>query len=702
MDAENPQLRLSIVGVVVISLIAALFARMWFLQVLDQQEFEAASAENRLREIHVEGPRGRILDRDGQVLVDNAVSIVVGLDRTALRNLGADDRADVLARLADDLTAMGYPSQVVEMEARIDDARYGPLDLVPVAEGVDEAVEQYLLEQHDRFPGVRVERRSVRYYPHGSLAAHVLGYVGEINEEQLIELAGAEKPYETGDTIGKAGVEASYEDDLRGVPGTRTVEVNAEGDFLGVVEETPPIPGHDVWLSIDLELQQHAEATLAQVIGERRSTSDDLGMYKVPQGSAVVIDPRNGQVLAMASNPTYDPTDLVNGISTELWDQLNDEASGLPFNNWAMQGTWAPGSTFKLVTAYAGLKAGLITPQTGIHDANGNYTVRNCTYRCDFGSPDGAPVGTFRLAQALAVSSDYYFYKIGDDLWQDRGVYGETALQEAAGLFGFGERTGIDLPGENSGAMPTEADLREAYAARPDLFQEEPNWRAGDNVLTAIGQGYTLVTPLQLANAYATFANGGTRYVPHVALRITQPTSLTVAANEPTNFTVISEIAPEVVVTVPFMPGEHEAMVAGFQGVTTDQRGTARGAFNANETPWPVASKTGTAQVDGKQDTSVYAAYGPAYGPEYPPAYTAAAILPESGNGGAASAPLVLRILQRADESLATVTSPPPPLPPPTLPPPPDDATTTTSGVPDEGSTAGAADGTVASDDGED
>ena len=458
MDTESKQLRLSAVGIVAISLFLALFVRLWFLQGIDRQEFEAASVSNRLRVIHEEAPRGRILDRNGKVLVDNRTSIVVALDREPLRKMEPDERSEMFVDLADTLVSFGVPAKVTDIEKAYDDKRYAPQAYVPVAEDVTEDVEIYLAERGDRFPGVVVERKAVRVYPYGNTAVHLLGYVGEINEDELVARGGtvpgtegattttvAEddmvevpdgKEYELGDSIGKTGVERSYEGDLRGVPGKRTIEVNAQGDLVDVVSLDPPEAGDDIWLTIDVDLQAHAERLLEAKIQSLRGqlVTDRVGdtargvvRLNAPQGSVVIQNPANGEINAMASYPDYDPTSVVNGISQDLWTVLNDPNSGQPLVNWALQGTYAPGSTFKLFTAVAAQRTGLLPGGDEVVNDPGYYNVENCTGEtCEVQNAGRTPHGAVNLAESMTVSSDVYYYRIADKFWNRRGEFGET------------------------------------------------------------------------------------------------------------------------------------------------------------------------------------------------------------------------------------------------------------------------------------
>lgn len=675
VDTESKQVRLSAVGIVAISLFLALFVRLWFLQGIDRQEFEAASVSNRLRVIHEEAPRGRILDRNGKVLVDNRTSIVVALDREPLRKLEADERADMFVDLADTLVSFGVPAKVSDIEKAYDDKRYAPQAYVPVAEDVNEDVEIYLAERSDRFPGVVVERKAVRVYPYGKTAVHLLGYVGEINEDELVARGGTVpgtegtttttvaaddvvevpdgKEYELGDSIGKTGVERSYEGDLRGVPGKRTIEVNAQGDLVDVVSLDPPEAGDDIWLTIDIDVQAHAERLLAAKIQSLRGqlVTDRVGdtargvvRLNAPQGSVVIENPTNGEILAMASYPDYDPTSVVNGISQDLWNVLNDPNSGQPLVNWALQGTYAPGSTFKLFTAVAAQRTGLLPGGDEVVNDPGYYNVENCTGEtCEIQNAGRTAHGAVNLAESMTVSSDVYYYRIADKFWNRRGEFGETPIQDVAAEFGMGEKSGIELPGENRGRLPTPQQRKEAYEARPDLFLTG-DWQSGDNINMSIGQGDVLATPLQLADAYSTFANGGTRYQPQVVTRVTRTLDPTKPPGELGNYELVRQIDPTVKANVTMDPAHYQKLWSGFLGVTQNAAGTAAAPWNASPTAWPMAGKTGTAQVNKKADTALFVGWGPAQ-PGVAPQYTISVVIPEAGFGGTVAAPLAFRIL---------------------------------------------------------
>jgi penicillin-binding protein 2 len=660
--------RLSIVGIVCISLFGALLARLWYLQLIDSHDFEVAAPSVHLRTIHEQGPRGRILDRNGKVLVDNRVTKIIGLDRQPIRKLPAEERTELFRRLAQTLTEFGIPTKAPAIEKLYDDKRYGPLELVPIATDVDNPdLEVYLGEHHLEFPGVEVRRRTVRTYPYGSLAAHIVGYVGQINEAELAakqkELGKPgrtaasrdAKTYKPGDEIGKAGVEASYEDVLRGVPSDKTIQVDARGDYLATVKESTPRPGDDIWLTIDADLQAYAEQLLRNQLDALRGTIEPSTgkVRRVPQGSVVITNPQTGEILAMASYPTYDPSQLVNGIDSELWRRLNDKAAGQPLFNWALQGTYAPGSTFKLFSALAALETGFLGPGRETYVDRGSYTVKNCKGgKCTFRNAGGARYGTVNVTRSLTVSSDVFYYWIADQLWQQRATYGDQPIQDMASRFGIGARTGVRLPGESRGRLPTPTLMRQLHEQRPDVFPRG-SWYSGDNLLTAIGQGDVLVTPLQLVNAYATFANGGNHLVPQIVLKVTRPADLGYSPSDPANLTVQSFTTPQSTGKIEFPGDSYAKLAAGLNGVVQSPAGTAHRAWSASRTAWPMAGKTGTAQVTGKADTSVFVGYGPT---DRPPEYAIAVILPEAGFGGDVAAPLAFRIMKAVSEGTVPVT----------------------------------------------
>jgi penicillin-binding protein 2 len=613
---DATRMRLTIVGVVVVCLFASLFARLWYLQVINEPQAQAAAQNNGVRLVYDEAPRGRILDRNGNVLVDNRISEEITISRdTAARE------TDVVNRLAALLGAS--PDS---LKRRLQDKRYSPYVPVPVAQDVDTAKIIYIREHQESFPGVDAKAVAERTYPSGMVAANILGYIGQISDQ---EYATRKKlGYQSDDQIGQSGVEAAYEDALRGQPGVTKLQVDSKGRVIGVLGSQVPVQGHDVWLSIDINVQKLAEESLAQGLASARANTDKPtggpGIhYAAPAGAAVVMDPRDGTVLALATNPTYNPADFINGISPAKFNAYLADPNH-PLDDRTIQGQYAPGSTFKLATAIAGLQAGIINPSFVFNDRGflqvGNSKVFNDNHQA---------YGPVNLSRALTVSSDAYFYNVGATFWNGRGRYGQDGLQAVARQLGLGATTGIALPNETAGRMPDPASRAREHAANPRSFPEG-QWFTGDSVNTAIGQGEVAVTPLQLANAYATFANGGTLWEPRIALKITDQAGHLIQ-------TLTS--LPRGRVDLP--PQWRNPMLAGFKGVVADRSGTASAAFSGFPlSQFPVAGKTGTAQVTGKQPTSVFASFAPADSPQY----VVDAFLEQSGYGASAAAPTVRRI----------------------------------------------------------
>ena len=364
-------LRMRVFAFIALVLFGGLVARLWYLQGLEAQreELQQRAQTNVLEEVYEEAPRGRILDRNGRVIVDNKVVEVVTIDRGIVDDLDPVQRDEMFLRLAIAISRSGRLTKVGDIVDQYGDRSYGPFERVPVAVDVNPELLVFLGERQDQFPGVNVVQRTVRSYPYGTTAAHLLGYVGPITRtewqarNQLIDPDDPDaKTYQLNHEIGKTGVELIFEDELRGVPGTRFIEVDASRKVVREYDYVPPVPGNDVWLSIDLDLQALAEQELTTGLAAARSRTPQEGAPPnvAAAGSVVAIDPRNGDLLAMASFPTYEPADFVNGITATQFRELTSEDNFSPILNRAIQGTYAPGSTFKLITALAALQEGVL------------------------------------------------------------------------------------------------------------------------------------------------------------------------------------------------------------------------------------------------------------------------------------------------------------------------------------------------------
>lgn len=660
LDTRSSRLRMSVLGAVAIALFAALFARVWFLQVVSEQEFAQQASDNRVREIIEQAPRGRILDVKGRVLVDNRPSIVVTIDKEALiqAGLGAEERAELFLRLATEISASGRLTKVADIEAAFESNRYGPFAEVPVVRDISEELQVYLAEFAHEFPGVNTDVVTVREYPYGNLAAHVLGYVGPLNERELAAVAGKAKTYQPNDEIGKGGVEAFFEDQLRGTPGRRVVEVDKFNNILEVREETPPQAGSDLRLTIDIDVQALVEQELRLGLERARQQPieyDVLGIieFTAPAGAMVLIDPRDGAVRAMASYPTFDPGAFVNGISAAEFEELNAADSDFPLLNRAIQGEYAPGSTFKPFSAYAALDTGMIGSRGALPNVRspwldeGVFWIPGCDVdSCRFQNAGAEAYGPVDLPRSLKVSSDTYYYNLAYNFDVRRG-FDQDAIQQAAIEFGFGSPTGITLPNERAGFMPTPESLKER-------FPDGNPWTTGMTINTSIGQGDVVATPVQIANAYATIANGGLHFAPGLADAVLDP--ITGEVEQRYRPRLLNEVYFPAEFRDPIMEGLVGA-VAESDG--TDDAGTATLAFQSVGFPlatWPVAGKTGTSEKLGPNgvplaDFAMFAGFGPVEDPQW----VGTVILEEAGFGGNYAAPVFAAVMN----AIATGTVPP-------------------------------------------
>ena len=644
MEAHSPRLRLSIIAVVVISLFGALFARMWYLQVMVATRYQIQATADRVRTVQIEAPRGLIYDDRHRLLVGNRTSLVVTMDPVALSRLTQKETDDLELRVATELTDAGVPTKVKQIQQDLIDKNVNHLQPIPIAIDVPDDVELYFAERAGEYPGVAVQRESVRRYPYGSLAANVLGYVARISDTELKQKQGGPtptrkvaKPYQADSEIGKTGIEAAYEDELRGTPGIERIEVDAQNNPVRVLSETPPIPGDDIQLTLDIDAQRSAETALAQELAIRKGKTEGGNVLAAPAGSVVALNPNTGGVIAMATYPTYNPADFVNGISSAEYAQLTENGdTNNPLINRATQGQYAPGSTFKLVTAISALQHGLITSNTW-YDDTGGFTTPGCTgvaAGCFKRNSGGEVLGEVNLPLAITKSSDAYFYRLGYLFYSNSNIYGPSALHDTAVSLGLARPTGIPIGNESIGFIPDHATELQRHREAPKAFNGQ--WYPGDSENAAIGQGDVLVTPLQLANAYNTFANHGTLYEPQVVEKILKPGG---NPNRPAD--VVLAVRPVVRGRVSLPPDVYDPILQGLQGVVGQPGGTATAAFAGFDlTHWPLAGKTGTAQVYGKGDTSLFASFGPVGAPRY----TVVAVLEESGFGADAAAPVVRHV----------------------------------------------------------
>jgi penicillin-binding protein 2 len=586
--------RIAVLGGVAVALFAILFFRLWNLQVLSGDKYLVEAKNNRTREFKVIAPRGDILDRDGNVLVDNRTSLALQLNTQKLPHDPAAERAE-LARLGElvHMSLLKVRRTIREGEAV---AAGAPVTL---RRDVGYDLVYYLEENQRRFPGVAIQRVFVRHYPNGSRAAHVLGSVGEVSEAELKEPPF--KHLEPGDEVGKGGVEYTYDRYLRGRSGLTRIQVNALGQPTpgGQLVSTAPVPGDNLVLTIDPKVQAAGEEALAS-----------RGL----PGGFVTMNVNNGQILGLGSFPTYDPSVFTRPKTQKQVDALYRDPVLAPLTDRATEGLYPTGSAFKIITALAALEGGVITPSTTIVDG-GELTVGGQTFH----NAGEASYGPLTLVPALQVSSDVFFYTLGLRMW-DTGQ-----LQEWAHKLGIGRPTGLDIPGSAEGLLPSRK-------WRDDLYKEgetERPWSAGDNIQLATGQGDLQTNPLQMAIAYAALGNGGRIVTPHVALEVED------AAGR-----VLKEFDPPARRKVQIDPAYRSAILEGLHEAAQVAPGTAAGIFGGF--PVPVAGKTGTAERPGHADQSWFAILAPYLDPRIVTIVT----IEEGGFGAESAAPAALQILE--------------------------------------------------------
>ncbi len=591
-EARELRNRFQVVFIVVIAVFTLILFRLWYLQIIRGDRFRNLSESNRVRVRVVTAPRGIIYDAKGRILVDNRPAFDVKLVPEDVQSL-----PEAVARVG---RLLGLSDE--EIEDRLAKARGQPPWRPILIKGDVSRDEVALVETRKLdLPGVFIDVDQRRAYRYGRLAAHLLGYMGEISDAEL------KRPeyqdYRQGEFIGKVGVERRYEADLRGVHGQKHIEVDAAGREVNFLREIPAIPGKDVYLTIDLDLQLAAEEAM-----------------KDKAGAVIAIDPRNGDVLAMVSAPAFDPDVFARGITQAEWLALTRDPRK-PLNNKGIQGSYPPGSTFKPIVAAAALQARVVGPRTPV-ECTGGFFFGGRVFR-DW-KPGGH--GTVTLYDSLVQSCDVYYYRLGDRLGIDR------IAEEALGM-GLGRPTGIELEGEKAGVVPSTAWKRERL--------KQP-WYPGETISVAIGQGYVTVTPIQLVNAYASLANGGRLWKPQVVRKVVD-----------LDGTVVRERQPQLIGLTPTTAESRAAIVEGLVGVLEDRRGTA---YSQRIKDIRVAGKTGTAQVGKlysvKQEQSIPwflrdHAWFVAFSPDKDAEIAVVTLVENGGHGGSAAAPVVRRVIER-------------------------------------------------------
>ncbi len=587
-------LRIAVIGGVAVALFAVLFFRLWNLQVIDGDDYLAEAQNNRTREYKVIAPRGDILDRDGNLIVDNRTSLALSVDTSKL----PEDEAAANKKLKEIGGLIEMPlKKVKRLIAESEEVAAGAP--VTLRRDVGYDVAYYLEENQREFRAAQVQRVFVRDYPEDRRAAHLLGSVGEVSEDELKEERNA--GLEPGDEVGKTGIEYTYDRVLRGDPGVTRVQVDALGQPTpgGQLVSQPPAPGKNLKLAIDPDVQEAGENGLS-----------GIGL----PGAFVTMNINNGELLGLGSYPNFDPAMFTKPLTQRQVDELYEDPEWAPMTNRATEGHYPTGSTFKMITALAALEGGVIKPSDSIMDA-GSIEIAGQRFQ-NAGNESYGPVD---LERAMKVSSDVYFYELG------REMNGTDLLQNWAARMGIAQKTGIDLPEEADGLIPDKE-------WRNQLYSEEltdRTWAVGDNIQLAIGQGDLQMDPLQLAVSYAAFANGGRLVKPRLGKELLDSAGR-----------VLHEFKPEVRRQVAINPAYRDAILAGLHASAQEPEGTSYPVFGGF--PIPVAGKTGTAQRPPRADQGWYVVLAP-----YPnPRIVTVVTVEDGGFGSESAAPVALDILE--------------------------------------------------------
>lgn len=645
------QIRLIAIQILVLSLLGTLGGRLWYLQIREGDEYAKEASGNHVQQVVQPAVRGSILDARGVPLADNETRLVVSASRTDLLKMKDDGKA-VLAKLAD---VLGMTPKEVQEKVRLCDAKTpqpcwngSPYQPIPIT---DEATPKQALQIRERaedFPGITAEPQAVRRYPSPGEAntAQVLGYLSPVTDEEITKAQNTDSPYLRSDQVGRSGLERQYDKELRGKAGVTRYEVDNLGRVIGQAKPDPAQPGSTLVTSIDARVQRVAEYELNEAMKEARKQMDrNTGTrYKADSGAVVVMEAKTGRVVAMASNPAYDPNAWVGGISAKDYAKLTGKDSNYPLLNRAIQGQSAPGSIFKVVPTAAAVNAGYSFD--GPYECSSSYSIGGQVFK-NFESKGYGPIS---LGRALEVSCDTVFYRLSHEEWKrDGGTKPKKNANDwfykTAHQFGLGAETGIDLPNEVTGRIPDRKWKQDYWKANKDAWcktgkrggsyaeriayencLEGNRLRAGDSVNYSIGQGDTLVTPIQMATIYAAISNGGTLYDPSVGKAV--------ISNDGKN---VTEIKPKAHGKLPISRQTLAEMDDALAGVAT--RGTA--AWRFADVGWPqdkipMHAKTGTAEVYGKQTTSWFATYTKDY--------TVVMTISQGGTGSGASGPAVRNI----------------------------------------------------------
>lgn len=592
-------------GVLLAAVFGSLTTKLWSLQILEGASYAQDAQQNLYTSVTTQAPRGVIYDADGKALVDNTSSVAV------LADADVADNRDVVQRLS---VLLGLPVGVVR--SRINDSTNGAQSQRVVASNVSIRDAAFISEHSEAFSGVTTQEQTVRHYCYGALAAHVLGYTGTVSEDQLNN-ATQGRTLSSGDQVGQSGIEQQYDDLLAGDHGVRTLIVDSSGDVQQVVGETNPTRGSDLYLTIRAQVQMAADKALRECINP---TDGSTGVGRA--GALVCMDVTNGEILALANYPTYDPNNFVGGISQDVWNQFNTESSYYPLMNRVVAGAYPLASTFKSFTGLAGLKYGFAN-STKTWTCTGTWTGFGSQYAQKCWKTGGH--GTLDFEHAIIDSCDTVFYEIAKDFYEARGTIGDDAMQDYVKKFGFEQATGIDISGETTGRIPTPEWKAEYFKDEP----EEAQWLPGDMTNMVIGQGYVQGTMLELAVAYGAIATGGNIVKPHLLKQVRNSSGDVVIDN---NLGVQSTIDDIDSSNLDLLKQGLIGVVQNTSSITDIVKG------------YKVAGKTGTAEQTDKNDHALFACYAPYDNPKY----VVTCIIEEGEAGGTYAAPAAAKVMRAA------------------------------------------------------
>jgi penicillin-binding protein 2 len=582
--------RLDVLGLVVILVFVALVARLGYLQVVQGQYYNRLADGNRIKLIPVMAPRGTFFDRNGVPLVSNRPASTV-----TLVPISGPIPDEVITRLAGILGM-----NVSEIKAKIAQ-QSGPFEPIRVKTDIGPEIVTRIEERRQELPGVVIEIQPIRNYTNKELAAHVFGYVSEINDVELAKRKA--EGYRPGDIIGKFGLEKVYDKEIRGLDGGGQVEVDVNGRPIQVLGKKEPVPGNNLQLTIDYRVQKAAEEAID---AQLRYLQTKTEFTNAKGAAAVVMNPKTGEILAMVSRPAFDPNLFAGGISTKDWKLINENPFH-PMDNKAISGEYPPGSTFKIVTGTAALELGKVTPEEKIFDAGTHWIIPK-------GNAEGEALGWINFKEALSKSDNVYFYEMGNRLGIDN-------LEKYARMFGMGALTGINLPGESDGLVANRTYKEKVY---------KEDWYLSETFDAAIGQGFQLATPLQMAVLVSQVANGGHRYRPYLVSKMLAP-----------NGEAVKAFGPEEVGNIKISERTLSLIREGLRDVAHDG-GTASYFFSGF--PIPIAGKTGTAENSHGRDHGWFVAYAPYDDPRV----VVVVIVEQGGFGASAAAPVARTILEAA------------------------------------------------------